>query len=77
MSQAQQLRRMLDDQPAPDCAALTPFEVEEADMEIGRVVLQFAPQPAFRNHFGDVQGGFSVAMIDVLVSVAAYAKTKR
>ena len=50
--------------------------MEEADLEVGRVVLQFAPQPAFKKHFGNVQGGFAVAMVDVLVSVAAFAKTK-
>lgn len=68
-------RRALDAQPKPDCAALTPFTVEDADPEAGRVVLLFAPQPAFRNHFGNVQGGFAVAMVDVLVSIAAFAKT--
>lgn len=73
---AQELQSALDSQPKPDCAALTPFAVEEADFDVGRVVLRFAPQPAFKNHFGNVQGGFAVAMIDVLVSVAAYAKTK-
>lgn len=73
---AQELQRALESQPRPDCAALTPFVVEEADFDVGRVVLRFAPQPAFKNHFGNVQGGFAVAMIDVLVSVAAYAKTK-
>jgi uncharacterized protein (TIGR00369 family) len=76
MSQGQELQRLLDASPKPDCAALTPFVVEDADFESGRVVLQFAPQPAFKNHFGNVQGGFAVAMIDVLLSVAAYAKTK-
>ena len=76
MSDACALRRLLDAQPKPDCAALTPFDVEDADFESGRVVLRFAPQPAFKNHFGNVQGGFAVAMVDVLLSVAAYAKTK-
>jgi uncharacterized protein (TIGR00369 family) len=76
MSTASELQSLLDSQPKPDCAALTPFVVEEADLEAGRVVLQFAPQPAFKNHFGNVQGGFAVAMIDVLVSIAAYAKTR-
>ncbi len=76
MSHAAELQRILDGQPAPDCAALTPCSVEEADFEAGRVVLRFAPQPAFKNHFGNVQGGFAVAMVDVLVSVAAFAKTK-
>lgn len=76
MSKAAELQAMLSAQPKPDCAALTPFVVEDADFEVGRVVLAFAPQPAFKNHFGDVQGGFAVAMIDVLISIAAFAKTK-
>jgi uncharacterized protein (TIGR00369 family) len=50
--------------------------VEEADFDVGRVVLRFAPQPAFENYHGNVQGGFAVAMVDVLISVAAYAKTR-
>lgn len=74
---AQDLQTALSSQPTPDCAALTPFAIEEADFEAGRVVLRFAPQPAFKNHFGNVQGGFAVAMVDVLVSVAAYAKTRQ
>jgi uncharacterized protein (TIGR00369 family) len=76
MSAASELQSLLDSQPKPDCAALTPFVVEQADPEAGRVVLQFASQPAFKNHFGNVQGGFAVAMVDVLVSIAAYAKTR-
>src|SRR5262249_33079161 len=76
MSSASELQLLLDSQPKPDCAALTPFTVEEADLEAGRVVLLFASQPAFKNHFGNVQGGFAVAMIDVVVSVAEYAKTR-
>ncbi|HEX6721872.1 MAG TPA: PaaI family thioesterase [Burkholderiaceae bacterium] len=76
-SAVDELRSVLDGQPKPDCAALTPFSVEEADFDLGRVVLLFAPQPAFKNHFGNVQGGFAVAMVDVLASVAAYAKTKQ
>jgi uncharacterized protein (TIGR00369 family) len=74
---AQDLQTALSNQPTPDCAALTPFMVEDADFDAGRVVLRFAPQPAFKNHFGNVQGGFAVAMVDVVVSVAAYAKTKQ
>ena len=73
----QELQTALDSQPKPDCAALTPFTVEEVDFDLGRVVLLFASQPAFKNHFGNVQGGFAVAMVDVLASVAAYAKTKQ
>jgi acyl-coenzyme A thioesterase PaaI-like protein len=57
----------------PACASLTPFEIASADLDAGQVMLRFAAQPAFSNHWGNVQGGFGVAMIDVLVSVAAYA----
>ena len=73
---AAELQELLATQPKPDCAALTPFKVQEADLEAGRVRLCFATQPAFKNHFGNIQGGFAVAMIDVLISVAAYAKTR-
>lgn len=76
MTTASELQLLLDAHPKPDCAALTPFSVEEADFEAGRVVLRFASQPAFKNHFGHVQGGFAVAMIDVLISVAAFARTR-
>lgn len=62
-------------QPLPPCAALTPFELLEADRAAGRVRLRFAPQPAFGNHFGDVQGGFVVAMLDAPLSLAAYLVT--
>lgn len=77
MPDAAELQAALDAQPKPDCAALTPFTVEDADSGAGRITLVFAPQPAFQNHFGNVQGGFAVAMVDVLISVAAYAKTGR
>ena len=70
------LQVLLESTPQPECAALTPFRVEHADLDAGRVRLRFAPQPAFGNHFGNVQGGFAMAMIDVLVSVAAFARTR-
>jgi uncharacterized protein (TIGR00369 family) len=76
-SAVEELQSALDSQPKLDCAALMPFVVEEADFDLGRVVLLFAPQPAFKNYLGNVQGGFAVAMVDVLASVAAYAKTKQ
>jgi uncharacterized protein (TIGR00369 family) len=76
-SAVQELQSALDSQPKLDCTALMPFVVEEADFDLGRVVLLFAPQPAFKNYLGNVQGGFAVAMVDVLASVAAYAKTKQ
>jgi uncharacterized protein (TIGR00369 family) len=76
MSKAAELQALLDSQPKLDGTALPPFWVEEADFDVGRVVLRFAAQPAFRNYYDNVQGGFAVALVDVLVSVAAYAKTR-
>lgn len=75
MSDAQRLRELLAGQPKPVCVELTPFAILDADFERGFVRVEFAPQPAFRNHFGDIQGGFGVAMIDVVISLGAYAKT--
>jgi uncharacterized protein (TIGR00369 family) len=76
MSATVELQQLLAINPQPECAKLTPFTVEEADLDTGRIRLRFAPQPAFSNYFGNVQGGFAVAMIDVLISIAAYAKTR-
>jgi uncharacterized protein (TIGR00369 family) len=76
MSEAAALQALLDSQPKIDGTALPLFSVEDADFDVGRVVLRFAPQPAFKNYYGNVQGGFAVAMVDVLVSVAAYAKVR-
>ncbi len=73
---AQELRDLLAVQPTPTCASLTPFEILDADSAAGFVRLSFAEQPAFSNHFGNIQGGFAVAMIDVLVSLAAYVKLR-
>jgi uncharacterized protein (TIGR00369 family) len=61
--------------PKPDCAALTPLELIDADAEMNWVKIRFAEQAAFRNHFGNIQGGFAVAMLDAVVSIAAFAKT--
>jgi uncharacterized protein (TIGR00369 family) len=61
--------------PKPDCAALTPLELIDADPEMNWVKICFTEQPAFRNHFGNIQGGFAVAMLDAVVSIAAFAKT--
>ena len=61
--------------PLPPCAELTPFSLVDADRAAGTVRLDFAPQPAFGNHFGDVQGGFVVAMLDVPLSLAALLTT--
>ncbi len=77
MNGAERLKTLLAAQPPPECAKLTPFEVIDADFELGSVRLVFAEQPAFGNHFGNIQGGFGVAMIDVLVSLAAYVKLQQ
>lgn len=71
---ASKLSALLAAQPKPVCADLTPFEVADADFAAGFVALRFAEQPAFSNHWGNLQGGFGVALIDVLISVAAYAR---
>jgi uncharacterized protein (TIGR00369 family) len=72
-----ELRAILASQPMPVCVELTPFEVLDVDEDQGRVRVQFAPQPAFGNHFDHVQGGFVVAMLDVPLSLAVFVKTKR
>jgi uncharacterized protein (TIGR00369 family) len=69
------LRSALAPANMPVCAALTPFEVIAVDATEGLVRIDFAPQPAFGNHFGDIQGGFVVAMLDVPLSLAAYLIT--
>ena len=77
MGDAAELTRLLASQAPPPCASLTPFEVADANLDAGSVTLSFAEQPQFSNHFGNIQGGFAVAMIDVLISVAAYAKLRQ
>ena len=72
--QLEDFRRRLAGHPDPVCAALTPFRVVGADPEKGEVALDFAAQPAFGNHQGHVQGGFAVAMLDAVISIAAFAR---
>ena len=77
LSDATELRELLASQRQPVCASLTPFEILEAEFASGYVKVVFAPQPAFQNHFGDIQGGFGVSMIDVVISLAAYVKLRQ
>ena len=77
MSDVLELGRLLASQTTPPCASLTPFQVTDADLETGFIRVQFAEQPAFSNHWGNIQGGFGAALIDVLVSVAAHAKLRQ
>jgi uncharacterized protein (TIGR00369 family) len=77
MNAADEIRTLLASQTQPRCAALTPFQIMDADTETGFVRVEFAPQPAFENHFGNIQGGFAVSMIDVVISLAAFVKTRQ
>ncbi len=76
-SYTDELRALIASQPAPVCAELIPFELLEVDADQGRVRVEFAAQPAFGNHFGNIQGGFVVAMLDAPLSLAVFVKTKR
>jgi uncharacterized protein (TIGR00369 family) len=71
------LAALLAEQPMPPCAKLVPNELLDADFERGYVKLRFAEQPEFSNHFGNIAGGFAVELIDVLISMAAYAKLRQ
>jgi acyl-coenzyme A thioesterase PaaI-like protein len=76
LNSAEELRALLASHQQPVCADLTPFQVLEADLTSGHVRLRFDEQPAFRNHFGCIQGGFGVAMLDVCISIAAFARLR-
>ena len=77
MNDLEQLRALVASAPKPPCAELTPFSIVEADKERGFVKVEFAPQPAFGNVFGFVQGGFAVAMIDLPISLAGLLKLQQ
>lgn len=77
MNNTQAIRSLLAAQTQPICAALTPHEILEANSESGYVKIEFAPQPAFENHFGNIQGGFAVGMMDVVISIAAFVKSRQ
>ncbi len=77
MNDAAALTAVLAEQVLPHCSALMEKEIVEADLERSYVKLRFAEQRAFENHFGNIAGGFAVELIDVLISIAAYAKTRQ
>jgi acyl-coenzyme A thioesterase PaaI-like protein len=77
VSNLEQLRLLIASTPKPACAALTPFSVVDADSERGFVRVEFEPQPAFGNIYGNIQGGFAVAMLDVPISLAGFLKTQQ
>lgn len=72
-----ELMQLLASSPLPPCAALTPATLVELEGARGFVRYDFPAQPAFENHFGNVQGGFAAAYVDLLVSVAAFARTRQ
>lgn len=71
----EKLRELLDATALPPCAELTTFELLDADAARGFVRVEFDPQPAFGNHFGNIQGGFVVGMLDPPLSLAAFLLT--
>lgn len=77
MTDTETLAELLAQQPQPVCARLTGGVLLAADSERGYIQYRFDEQPAFSNHFNNIQGGFAVAMVDVLISVAAYAKVRQ
>lgn len=77
MDEVEELRALIAKMPKPVCAELTPFRILHADGSAGTVKLEFAEQPAFRNHFGHIQGGFAVAMLDAVISLAAFVKLRQ
>ena len=77
MSDVEKLRALIASAPKPACAALTPFTVVEADAERGFVKVEFEPQPAFGNMFGNIQGGYAVAMLDLPISFAGLLKLQQ
>jgi uncharacterized protein (TIGR00369 family) len=77
MTDLEKLHAALQSAPQPDCTKLTPFRLVSADAQAGAVTVEFDPQPAFRNHFGNIQGGFAAAMLDVPISLAVFAATSQ
>jgi uncharacterized protein (TIGR00369 family) len=74
---ADEVRKLLAATNPPACVALTPYQLLDADAEQARARVEFAPQPAFGNHFGNIQGGFLVAMLEVPLTIAVFIKTRR
>jgi uncharacterized protein (TIGR00369 family) len=77
MGDVERLQALLASTPKPECVALTPFSILHADSESGLVKVEFAPQPAFGNVFGHIQGGFSVAMLDLPISFAGLLRLQQ
>ena len=77
MNSIEEIRALFASQPQPECTKLTPCEFVDADPERGFIRLEFAEQPAFRNHFGNLQGGFVVAMLDWPISCAVFVKLRQ
>lgn len=76
MPDTQALRRELEGFATTPSVAMTPFSVEGADYARGEVRLLFEPRPDFANRNGVTQGGLAMGMMDVALSLAAYAGTR-
>jgi uncharacterized protein (TIGR00369 family) len=77
MSDLEKLRALVANAPKPACAALTSFSIVETDSEQALVKVEFEPEPAFGNMFGNFQGGFAVAMLDLPISFAGLLKMEQ
>lgn len=76
MPDTQALRRELEGFATTPSVAMTPFTVEGADYGRGEVRLLFEPRPDFANRTGVMQGGLALGLMDVALSLAAYAGTR-
>lgn len=77
MTDLEKLLAAMESVSLPECAKLTPYRLVSVDATAAAVTVEFDPQPAFRNHFGNVQGGFAAAMLDVPISMAVFASTNQ
>lgn len=75
MAYIQELQRSLECEPKLDCESFTSYFLLDAERECGRVVLRLEPHQSLENRFGNIPNGLAVSMIDVLISVSAFAKT--
>lgn len=62
----------LDGLPRPPCAVLLGWEILDADPARGWVRIEFKGRPEFLNPAGFIQGGFLAAMLDDVMSPAAF-----
>jgi uncharacterized protein (TIGR00369 family) len=69
------LATVLDDIPAPPCAALLGWRLLDARPDDGWIRIGFDARPEFRNPAGFIQGGILSAMLDDTMGPAVFVKT--